>query len=223
MLKLVLRVLALAIVVSWFFLLRPAFLDGPASYVIVSGISMEPTMYTGDLALALKQGSYTVGDVVAFRVEEGETRGYRVPEGGGIVIHRIIGGDAQSGYLMQGDNNSWVDPWQPAQDKVVGRAVFFIPRLGAVFSYLQDPLRLSLAVGGLSIYISLAIRPVGPSISDRYRLALTRAIAPSHLSCLGCLIRTRVRDILAGHLIAHRAEHLWRAAQGVRVLHLVRH
>jgi len=163
----------------WFLLFRPAFLGGPTSYVIVSGNSMEPTIYTGYLALVLKQGSYSVGDVVAFRVAGGETRGSRVPEGGGIIIHRIIGGNDAEGYRMQGDNNDWVDPWRPTGDEIVGKAIGFVPRLGGLFNYLQDPLRLALAVGAFSIYISLAgfflTKPVGRTRERRRMLRMRQA------------------------------------------------
>ena len=87
-------VASVALVVTWFFLLRPAFLGGPASYVMVSGVSMEPTLYSGDLAVVRKQGSYGTGDIVAFIVAEGE------PGEKAIVIHRIVGGTAEAGFLM---------------------------------------------------------------------------------------------------------------------------
>ncbi len=154
--KLALKILTVTIVVGWFLFLRPSFMGGPASYILVNGISMEPTMHTGDFALAIKQDSYKVGDVVPFKVEAGENQGYRVPDAGGIVIHRIIGGNGVDGYQLQGDNNSWVDPWQPTHDEVLGRTVFFVPRLGFLFSYLQDPFKLSLVVGGIFAYTSMA-------------------------------------------------------------------
>ena len=105
-------------------------------------------MYTGDLALAWRQDGYGVGDVVAFRAEQGERSG--------MVIHRVIGGDGEDGYRMQGDNNRSVDPWQPTQEQVLGKALFFVPRLGALFGYLQDPLHIAVAVGLFFGYISLA-------------------------------------------------------------------
>ncbi|MER3397507.1 MAG: hypothetical protein C4316_03050, partial [Chloroflexota bacterium] len=86
---------------GWFFFLRPGFLGGPAGYIIVSGPSMEPTLYEKDLAVVLAQDEYALGDVVAFRVE------------GGIVIHRIVGGDPQAGYITRGDNRESPDMWRP--------------------------------------------------------------------------------------------------------------
>ena len=44
------------------------------------------------------------------------------------MIHRIIGGSAEEGFLMQGDNNDFIDPWELTPDEIVGKAVFIIPR-----------------------------------------------------------------------------------------------
>ena len=139
---------SLLVMLVGFYFLRPPFLGGNVTYVMVSGISMEPTMHTGDLALALRQDSYEVGDVVAFRAEQDGRSG--------MVIHRVIGGNGQDGYRLQGDNNDWKDPWEPTQEQVLGKAIVFVPRLGSVFSYLQDPLLMFIAVGVFFGYISLA-------------------------------------------------------------------
>ena len=96
---------AMVLFVVWLLLFRPTYLGGPATYVIVNGKSMEPTFYTGDLAMVRQQDSYAVGDIVAFEVESSE--GYRVADGG-IVIHRIISGSAPEGFVMQGKR--W-GPW----------------------------------------------------------------------------------------------------------------
>ena len=143
----------LGVLAIWFVLLRPAFLGGPASYVIVSGKSMEPNLYTGDLAFVLKRDSYAAGDIVAFHVDADEAPS---GSGGGIVIHRIIGGNAEDGFILQGDNNDHADPWQPTPDRIRGRALLYVPRLGALFSYLQHPVRLAVAIGVPLGYTSLA-------------------------------------------------------------------
>ena len=122
----------------WFLLFRPTFLGGPASYIIVSGISMEPTLYTGDLAVLHKQDSYAPGDIVAFRAA-----------GSGMVIHRIIGDSAEEGYLIQGDNKAEPDPWHPTPDDVLGKMWLQLPRAGNLFHMLREPLNLGLLVGGL--------------------------------------------------------------------------
>ena len=116
----VLRVASLgltaAVVVFWIMFLRPVSLGGPADYVIVSGHSMEPTFHTGDVVFAFEQHSYRRGEIVVYRVPAGE------PAAGDRVIHRIVGGSADKGFVMKGDNKTGVDPWRPKAGDVVGEA-----------------------------------------------------------------------------------------------------
>ena len=111
---------------------------------IVSGQSMEPTYYTGDLVVS-RCGDYEVGDVVV----------YNPPDvGGARVIHRIIGGDAQ-GWVIQGDNNDFIDPWEPADERVLGKAVLHVPKAGFIGSVLINPmtwLSLFLIAGALLVW-----------------------------------------------------------------------
>jgi len=134
---------------GWFFLLRPGFLAGPAGYVLVSGASMEPTLHTGDLAVTRKQASYSVGDIVAFRVPKGQ------PAEGAMVIHRIVGGGAEEGFVMQGDNKDSRDPWHPRKDDIVGRLWFRVPGGASYLLRLRQPLILGLLAGGLGMLLVL--------------------------------------------------------------------
>lgn len=109
-------------------LLWPASLGGCTQLIVVSGHSMEPTYNTGDLVVA-RCGEPAVGDVVVYQ-----------PEGlNGHVIHRVVGGDGTAGWLMQGDNNDWMDPFTPTDDEVVGIAQFHLPRIGLVTTALASP------------------------------------------------------------------------------------
>lgn len=107
----------------------PTTLGGCTTLTIVSGHSMEPTYYTGDLVVS-RCGDPQVGDVVVY-----------TPPGmdDGRVIHRVIGGTAQDGWAIQGDNNDFVDPWRPGPDDVVGIARLHVPGLGRVAAILLDP------------------------------------------------------------------------------------
>ena len=73
---------------------------------------MEPTYYTGDLVVA-RCGEPQVGDVVVYEPTD---------LGGARIIHRIVGGDADDGWEMQGDNNDFVDPFTPRRRRAVARA-----------------------------------------------------------------------------------------------------
>jgi len=123
---------------GWFLFLRPGFLGGPAGYIIVSGPSMEPTLYEKDLAVVLAQDEYALGDVVAFRVE------------GGIVIHRIVGGDPQAGYITRGDNRESPDMWRPKPADIVGRLVLRLPGAGRWLEWLREPPAFSALASGLA-------------------------------------------------------------------------
>jgi signal peptidase len=148
--RLALTTVTLALVVAWALVLRPQILGGPASYVIVSGRSMEPTLRTGDLVVGLERSSYRAGDVVAYRVPKGD------PGAGALVIHRITGGSAPSGYVTQGDNRDGADEWRPKPDDVLGRSALTLPRVGLLFMWVRTPLGLAIAAGLAAFLFVLA-------------------------------------------------------------------
>lgn len=116
-----------------------ALASGRIGYVSTSGVSMEPTYSAGDLVLVSRDGIHGVGDAVA----------YRDPGTGATVLHRIIGGDAAEGYVLQGDNNESIDPHEPTADELIGRAVAHVPRLGGILGSPATKGALALAVAGL--------------------------------------------------------------------------
>ena len=130
-----------ALVLGW--LLWPSSLGGCTTMTIVSGESMEPTYATGDLVVS-RCGPVEVGDVVV----------YNPPDvGGARVIHRIVGGDTD-GWVLQGDNNSFLDPWQPEQDRILGSAVLHLPHVGRFAAILLSPWTwISLLIIALAVVI----------------------------------------------------------------------
>lgn len=124
--RLLLDVLVVALIVVLMFTFWPSRLGGATSYVIVKGTSMQPKFHTGDLAIVRGQDHYKVGDIVAYRIPEGG------PAAGSMVIHRIIGFD-HGGYLMQGDNRTTPDGWNPTAHDVVGRYRMLVPLPGMNF------------------------------------------------------------------------------------------
>ncbi len=107
----------------------PSTLGGCTTLTIVSGHSMEPTYYTGDLVVS-RCGTPAAGDVVVY-TPPGLERGR--------IIHRVVGGDADDGWVIQGDNNDFLDPWRPHAADVLGIARLHVPGLGRVASILLDP------------------------------------------------------------------------------------
>jgi len=131
-------VLVLALCVFWALFLRPQSLGGPAGYVLVSGHSMLPRYHTGDMVLVERQSSYHVGEVIAYHVPKGD------PMAGAQVIHRIIGGDAKRGFVVQGDNRTAPDVWHPKQGDIVGAKALRIPNAVLVLQFLRSPVLLGL-------------------------------------------------------------------------------
>ncbi len=131
-----------AIVAGW--LLWPSSLGGCTTLTIVSGESMEPTYYTGDLVVS-RCGPVEVGDVIV----------YNPPDvGGARVIHRIVDGNADDGWVVQGDNNTFLDPWNPKGEQILGSAMLHLPHVGKFASILLSPLTwISLLVVALAIVI----------------------------------------------------------------------
>jgi len=113
---------------AWY--LWPTQLGGDTSIVVVSGESMEPTYFGGDMVIARKMEP-SVGDAIIY-----------APEGlgGSQVVHRIIGGDADEGWQMQGDNNSFIDPFTPKGDEVKGVVLVHYSNFGRVTVLLLNPM-----------------------------------------------------------------------------------
>ncbi|WIM97160.1 DUF5305 family protein [Actinoplanes oblitus] len=103
---------------------------------------MQPLYHAGDLVFLTKVDSYEVGQIAAYHSASADVE----------VLHRIIGGDAESGFVFQGDNNDFIDPARPAAGELIGRAVLHVPRGGTWLRPLLSPTSLGmvgfLVIGG---------------------------------------------------------------------------
>lgn len=122
--------LAFAVVAAVAWAVWPASLGGATTFIIVDGSSMEPRFHSGDLVVA-RVGTPAVGDVVVYR-----------PDGfdHALIVHQIVGGDGADGWVMQGENNTWTDPWRPTNADVVGVVHSMVPRLGSLTMFLVSPI-----------------------------------------------------------------------------------
>lgn len=141
--------LTLVVAGTWFLLLRPVVFGGPASFVIVSGESMLPTLASGDLVAAFHKDSYAVGDVIVYRVPRGE------PGAGTRIVHRVVRAPSSGGYVVQGDNRDGVDPWRPTDADVLGKMQLGIPRVGRLVAFLQRPPGIALVAALTTVLIAL--------------------------------------------------------------------
>lgn len=133
-------VVAAVLIPLWFAFLAPRALGGPLSMIWVSGTSMEPTLFTGDLAVLHRRDGYEVGDVVAFQIPQG-----------GTVIHRVIEA-GPDGYRFQGDNRDIHDPWVLPESEILGRELVSVPQAARVMTTVGRPEVLAALAAGLVVF-----------------------------------------------------------------------
>jgi len=94
---------------------------GYKSFVVQSG-SMEPTIMTGDIIVIHDQRNYVLRDVVTFK--DADNR---------IVTHRIAEINQEDGVAKistKGDANRSEDFDSITYDRILGKVVFVMPKLG---------------------------------------------------------------------------------------------
>lgn len=143
----------LAIATASLLLLPVATATGAVSYLVTSGQSMQPLVQSGDLVFIRGAEDYTVGDIVA----------YQNPQLGAVALHRII--DRSEGrFVLQGDNNDWVDGYEPTASEIAGRWWLRIPRAGTWLQRAGSPF-------GVGIATLLLLGAARTSITRRRRRA----------------------------------------------------
>lgn len=137
------------VTLAWIFF-APKPLGGQASYVMVTGNSMEPLYQSGDLVIVRSTGTYNLGDIVT----------YRDPQLERYVIHRIVSRTPE-GFILKGDHNNWLDSYQPAAAEIVGREWLRIPAAGTFITWVRNPWIITLVIGitGGAIMAVLLTRP----------------------------------------------------------------
>lgn len=122
---------------------------GYRAYNILSG-SMEPELSIGDLVVvkAVPAEELQNGDIVTY---------YPTDQQGATVTHRVITTMLKDGQVIietQGDAADQPDPLIYG-DSVIGVVVFHVPLLGAVITWIQNHLILSIAIviGALAAWL----------------------------------------------------------------------
>jgi signal peptidase len=120
--------MAVCLLVGVWLASAPRMLGGSVSYVIADGVSMQPTLGTGDVVILREASEYHVGDVVAYESHLLER----------VVLHRIVrvNGDR---FVVKGDGNHWVDQERPSGRELLGRRWFVIPGAGRFLGWLKRP------------------------------------------------------------------------------------
>jgi signal peptidase I len=93
---------------------------------VVLTASMAPTINPGDMILTTPPSNITpkIGSVVAYvgRRFDGTAVG--------VFSHRIIGGSAETGFIVKGDANPSPDTQKPKIPDITGVVIFVIPLIG---------------------------------------------------------------------------------------------
>ena len=139
--------LTIGIVALWWVTLAPQTIGGPLTYAVVSGTSMEPDFYSGDLIVAKEQAEYEVGDSVVYTIY------------GGYIVHQIIS-ESDEGFETQGVNNDTPDSWIVPRENVLGKFLIAVPSLGNSLVFLRThPLALGGFVAALAALLLIEFRP----------------------------------------------------------------
>lgn len=121
--------------IAWL-LFAPIQLGGNVEYVIINGNSMEPGFHQKDLILVRSADHYQVGEAVAYRNSDLDR----------VVFHRIIDGNSLH-YTLKGDNNTWLDSYQPSQVEIIGKQWVHIPGAGKVIEWVRKPFLAAASAG----------------------------------------------------------------------------
>lgn len=105
---------------AWLFF-APTRIGGSTTYVVTSGVSMQPRFHTGDLALVRPADHYRVGMIVAYRSSLLKV----------VVLHRIVA-IHDGHYTFKGDNNNFLDPVHPIRSQLVGALWLRVPHGGRI-------------------------------------------------------------------------------------------
>ncbi len=115
--------------------------------VVLTG-SMEPSLYPGDIVVIKESDSYSVGDVITYKVEN-----Y-------YVTHRIIDVyeiNGSKSYKTKGDNNNIEDEYSVSTKQVIGKQEFHIDKLGYVIIFASS-LRGKIIIGATLLTILIIMK-----------------------------------------------------------------
>lgn len=150
--------LTIMVVAGLWLFFAPTSIGGPASYITVQGISMQPNLYTGDLVILHEQADYKIGDSVAYRARN---------MADAVVIHRIIEVDGDR-FVLQGDNNDFIDEYRPTKEDILGKQTVRVPAASDFLGWVKTPFGMSLlfSLGGVLLFFSF----LGSKKKSRHRL-----------------------------------------------------
>ena len=123
-------------------------LTGLVSMRVVLTNSMEPTIMPGDVIVTVNDNvrAPNVGDVVVYTAKNFDGKPIAP------FAHRIIGGDAETGWVVKGDNNKEADVQHPTSVDIESVTVGVIPQIGK-FLNVQFLLLLAVFIFGVWLIV----------------------------------------------------------------------
>jgi len=99
------------------------------SQIVLTG-SMSPSIKPGDMVISTTPDKKApqIGDVVVYSGKRFD--GSKVAS----FAHRIVGGNATTGFTVKGDNNPYADTQKPVLSEIEGVVLFTIPLIGKLLS-----------------------------------------------------------------------------------------
>lgn len=157
------RILAVLMVIVMLagFAYRCYVLDKPTFAVAISSCSMEPVMCRGDVVfirIIKKSTELSINQIILFRSGENGIQNW--------IMHRIVGGCTDTGFITKGDSNCDVDQhclgyppvkseWIGGYVPMIGSRHLIIPKLGYMTLWLDENLRTIPFFTGLLINLAL--------------------------------------------------------------------
>lgn len=112
--------------------------------------SMSPGIPVGS-AVYIRESDYEAGDVVAYRDQAGRE-----------VLHRIVGGNPDSGFILKGDANEFADKLAVMPGSISGKAVLAVRSGRALFESMT-------ALGSVLACMGVSAALAGFSLCGRRR------------------------------------------------------
>jgi signal peptidase I len=139
-----------AVLIGWL-AIAPLKFGGSATYVVVRGTSMLPTISNGDAVMLRQAPQYNIGDIVAFRSQSADA----------VLLHRIVDVDGP-GFVLRGDNNQMDDLDRPTSAEILGRQVRLFPGAALWVERLASPVTIAVtALVTAALFVAFGSRPVG--------------------------------------------------------------
>ena len=121
------------IIVVIFFLFPQLNIPGSYKIFLVQSGSMSPTINTGDVIVVSPTKNYRNNDIITF-------------SGPSFTItHRIVNSNS-SEFITKGDANKVVDQDKISQNKIIGKVVCILPKIGYIAMFSKSLLGLILLI-----------------------------------------------------------------------------